>query len=360
MNRKLMMLSILLLGSMFADAFPNVGRIAFSVTVIDENTGLPIENIPVKAVFADIPTHWGDDSVGRVVKAITDSKGVCRFEGTSNHGTAFYSVETIPKYYATPVVGYKATNETSSVIPIPYRCEPYDCVFTTLLQRVEHPIPLCVRFAEKRNDKGRLGGFDGTNAVLQYDFIKGDWLPPEGEGTYADMTIRTHYDLREIVTNSVSVLYFYDFTNEIEFSGAGNGLYEESFKDKNCGIKIRVAPEDGYVSSKTLRFGSKKNIFGKGGVNMFMKYYKDSDEDRCYCFRIRSKFNNEGELTEAYYGKIYGDFNFKGHMQTGFNGVQFLYYLNPKPLDRNLEWDMKNNMANENAKSRRQRFYGEP
>jgi len=238
--------------------------------------------------------------------------------------------------------------------------QPENIVITVALQRVEHPIPLCVRFAEKRNDKGRLGGFDGTNAVLQYDFIKGDWLPPEGEGTYADMTIRTHYDLREIVTNSVSVLYFYDFTNEIEFSGAGNGLYEESFKDKNCGIKIRVAPEDGYVSSKTLRFGSKKNIFGKGGVNMFMKYYKDSDEDRCYCFRIRSKFNNEGELTEAYYGKIYGDFNFKGHMQTGFNGVQFLYYLNPKPLDRNLEWDMKNNMANENAKSRRQRFYGEP
>lgn len=38
--------------------------------------------------------------------------------------------------------------------------------------------------------------------------------------------------------------------------------------------------------------------------------------------------------------KIYGDFNIKD-----VEGVEFLYYLNPTPNDRNLEWDMKNNLC---------------
>jgi len=29
----------------------------------------------------------------------------------------------------------------------------------------------------------------------------------------------------------------------------------------------------------------------------------------------------------------------------GLRSVEFLYYLNPTPLDRNLEWDMKNNLC---------------
>ena len=28
-----------------------------------------------------------------------------------------------------------------------------------------------------------------------------------------------------------------------------------------------------------------------------------------------------------------------------FEGVGFLYYLSPTPDDRNLEWDMKNNLC---------------
>ena len=90
---------------------------------------------------------------------------------------------------------------------------------------------------------------------------KGDWLPPVGEGSFADMAIRTRYDLWSVISNRTDVLYFYDFINEIEFSGEGNGIYEESFAGRNCGIKFRNAPESGYAHSKTqkrnLRFKSK-------------------------------------------------------------------------------------------------------
>ena len=54
---------------------------------------------------------------------------------------------------------------------------------------------------------------------------------------------------------------------------------------------------------------------------------------------------DKGELVEAYYGKIYGDFEFEGDDKKGLVGVKFLYYLNPKSLDRNLEWDMKTNLC---------------
>ena len=50
-------------------------------------------------------------------------------------------------------------------------------------------------------------------------------------------------------------------------------------------------------------------------------------------------------MISAIYGKIYGDFNFEGFDKKGLTGISFLYYLNPNPLDRNLEWDMKNNLC---------------
>ena len=36
---------------------------------------------------------------------------------------------------------------------------------------------------------------------------------------------------------------------------------------------------------------------------------------------------------------------FEGWQNAGYKEIKFLYYLNPKSLDRNLEWDMKNNLC---------------
>ena len=327
-----------------AHAFPNVGRIAFRVLVMDESSGLPLENTPVTAVFTDRPVRWGDDSVERVEHLMTDVNGMCRVTGTSNHGAASYAVGKMPGYYATPGVRYEATNEFSSIMPISYRCEPYDCIYTTLLQRVEHPIPLYVNRIILDGGRESVGGFDGTNAVLKFDFLVGDWLPPHGSGKYPDMTITTKLEIGEALNIWRShKTIFYDFISTIGFHGNGNGLFEKSVRGSNCGIRIRTAPEFGYVSSKVMRFGRRKRK--ASGSAIFPDDYNESDDDRCYSFRIRSRFDESGNLIEAYYGKIYGDFRFKGTEKSGFNGMNFLYYLNPTSLDRNLEWDMKNNLC---------------
>ncbi|MBQ6007346.1 MAG: hypothetical protein IJL17_02325 [Kiritimatiellae bacterium] len=326
-----------------AHAFPNVGRIAFRVVVLDERSGLPLKNVPVTAVFTDNPVHWGDDSVERVEHLLTDAKGMCRVVGTSNHGAASYVVEKMPGYHATSMVRYKATNEFSSIIPIPYRCEPYDCVYTTLLQRIEHPIPL---YAHGVSLKGRNGitGFDGTNIVLRYDFIDDDWLPPHGNGKHVDMTITTRLEMGKSLNIWKShKTTLYDFISTIKFHGKGNGLIEQSISGHNCGIRIRTAPESDYMPSKTMRFGRRKK--NTSGPVIYPEYYTESDDDHCYCFRIRSRYNDEGKLVEAYYGKIYGDFKLGGYYDVGLREVDFKFYLNLRSLDRNLEWDTNNNFC---------------
>ena len=69
------------------------------------------------------------------------------------------------------------------------------------------------------------------------------------------------------------------------------------------------------------------------------------NKSQCYQFRIRTLYDEKGNLKEAYYGKIYGDFKIEGDEKKGLIGISFLYYLNPTPLDRNLEWDMKTNLC---------------
>jgi hypothetical protein len=47
---------------------------------------------------------------------------------------------------------------------------------------------------------------------------------------------------------------------------------------------------------------------------------------------VRAVLDGCGNVKSALYGKIYGDF------------MQFSYYLNPAPNDRNIEFDPKQNL----------------
>ena len=330
-----------ILGAMLSNgAYSDTVKIG--AVVLDDETALPMPNVEVCFSFKeDVGWRaWTESSKHHKQYILTDTKGYCQTSGQSNCGQAGCYVKNPPHGYYHPALGWKNKFTSKNLFGV---WQPDNLVATIRLQRVEHPIPLYVREVQKfRGEKGRLGGFDGTNAVLRYDFMVGDWLPPDGSGKQADMIIRTHYAVSDTFTNRVESLVFYDFVNEIEFPGEGNGVNEESFDGQNCGIKFRTAPSSGYVHGKKLCIGYRKCVMGP---NVFGKYYSDCDKNRCYCFRIRAKYDDKGKLVEAYYGKIYGDFKFGGHLKLGFDGVEFCYYLNPTPLDRNLEWDMKTNLC---------------
>ena len=311
--------------------------------VKDEVTGTPIANAQLDAYFHNDNgwEGWTRSAPEGRATAQTDSKGMCKLVGSSNKGEVSLAMWEAPRgYYRQLGVSLSFRNKKSMRREWLFT----ETSVTLSLQRVEHPIPLHVRHVQLNERKKGISGFDGTNIVLRYDFIVGDWLPPHGNGQYADIVIRTSYRLNETFKDRLNDgLTFYEFMNEIEFAGEGNGLVEKSPSDVNCGIKIREALELGYVHGKTLRFGRRRKETKVKGI--WPDVYTECNKDRCYCFRIRSRFDDKGKLIEAYYGKIYGDFNFEGWDKPGLVGIEFLYYLNPTPLDRNLEWDMKNNLC---------------
>ena len=332
MIRKIVALSVYMTSlGIFAD-MAKVG-----VVVIDAKTQDPIEGATVKAWFQrNIGWRaWSEPTPIVTDTKITDKKGFCRLEGKTNVGEVGVEVQRIPgKYYSSAGDGFEFKRKNLFGV-----WQPDNLVATIRLQRVERPIPL---FVKNVRPKVAPKTFDGTNAVLRYDLVLGDWLPPEGKGERSDLEIRTKLTINEVLqVGRRRKKVFFEFRNEIEFTGEGNGCRAE-MTAPTMGIKFRNAPEVGYGKAIVNRFGVRRKIVGP---NVNETEYSDSNPNRCYYFRIRSRFDDKGNLVEAYYGKVYGDFNFHGDWYLGLQGFDFLYYLNPKSLDRNLEWDMKTNLC---------------
>ncbi len=313
----------------------------FRVLVIDDVTQEPMPGVLVRGGF-EVDNGWlawTESSRPNEDFKVTDRQGLCSVQGRTNCGEAGAAVRKVPIGYYRPVEGVGFSFKKKDVFGV---WQPDNLVATIRLQRVEHPIPLFVKKVSKIDWKNPVGGFDGTNAVLRYDLIKGDWLPPNGNGEVVDMEIKSAYRLVDVrkVTNLLR-LRLYEFENRIVFPGAGNGVSERMSRSTE-GLKLRNALPDGYVQEVVRRFGMKGNQIGR---NIYGEEFTDVNENRVYVFRIRSRIDEHGNVMNAYYGKIYGDFRLQGDWEVGFRGVEFLYYLNPTPLDRNLEWDMKTNLC---------------
>ena len=235
----------------------------------------------------------------------------------------------------------KIGNDTSLYMP---GCQ----VITARLDRIISPIPLYVRELRflpskdtpwwiKRQNNNPVA-FDENGFCFSYDFLKSDWLPPWGKGCVADISFqynKTVIGHEQIKYSSVVR------TNEyckceltIQVMGEENGLVAIT-PSENAGIKIRMAPEDGY--------DIKSHVCLKGRVSR-KKYECNYRPNAYYAFRVRTDTDEHGRIKRAFYGKIYGDFSLMG-TENEITGVRFLYYLNPTPNDRNLEWDMKNNLC---------------
>ena len=325
-------------------AFADMAKVG--VVVIDEKTQDPVEGATVKAWFQwNIGGRaWSEPTPIVTDTKITDKKGFCRLEGKTNVGEVGVEVQRIPgKYYSGAGDGFEFKRKNLFSV-----WQPDNLVTTIRLQRVEHPIPLCVKRVELRDYERGVGGFDGTNSVLMFDLMKGDWLPPYGKGEVADMRISSKLRITDkerkfrYSTKKVEDVLFYELVNGITFGG-GEDFVHSFNADATAGIKLRTAEDVKSANATTRVRGMRKKI--AENKNWHCEYFSDSLPDRCYTFRIRTRRNDKGELVEGYYGKIYGDFEFEGDDKKGLIGVKFLYYLNPKSLDRNLEWDMKTNLC---------------
>ena len=341
MNKLALLFAVLTVACLKADTA------RFSVVVLDLEEGFPISNATVRANFSkDIGWRaWTDSACPDVAIATTDKNGECKLNGKTNCGRVSCWVSKPPKkYYRDDGWGYKYKKKNIFGV-----WQPDNLVVTLRLQRVEHPIPLFVKKATLQNFKNGIGGFDGTNSVVRFDFLKGDWLPPYGSGEVADVEFKSTLNIKgkawfSFEPRKYDWVYFYNLGTELICLNKDDGF--SVFVPEPCvGIKIRNAD----ATPKTRRLGliniGRNQKFHKNGEDWDCHNYKDKFSERNISFRIRSKYDDNGNLKEAYYGKIYGDFEIDGDEKKGVTRISFMYYLNPTSLDRNLEWDMKNNLC---------------
>ncbi len=308
--------------------------------VVDDKTGAPLRNVPVVGYFSIKVNGWlafkGGEPPNRD-SAVTDVNGRCRLRGRTNCGDVGCWVEKPPFGYYAPRRGWGWTFQRKNLLGI---WQPDNLVATIRLQRVECPIPLFI----KRVTKAERGGFTTDifpkgEDTLRYDLLMGDWLAPVGTGRVADVTFTRHprEDLGEGVNGADVRGPSYRDSMTVRFPGEGNGLVE-LHPPPSYRLRIRTAPEDGYRSEYLCWKGRNKKLEHVGSY----------DENRCFCFRIRTRRDDRGRIVGSYYGKIYGDITFVYQFRPEFVPVASVcmsYYLNPTPLDRNLEWDRKTNLG---------------
>ena len=324
--------------------FANTAKIG--AYVIDEVSLRPLSGAIVRGGFDNDNgwLAWTQAAPMNEDFRTTDASGRCWVQGETNNGEAGYAVRTPPEGYYCPCQGVGFSFKKKSLLGV---WQPDNLVATIRLQRVEHPIPLSVKRVRLADFEKGIFKEKGPNGILQFDLMKGDWLPPHGNGVRADLTI----DSLKTVTGSVrdfnfqtrkwDDVSFYDFRQEI--SVPSNDCLTAVNVDPCVGIKIRMGSDLGHGTDIVRQMGLRKRIDKRN--KWHYDRYKDYDKDRCYTFRVRSRYDEKGRLVAAYYGKIYGDFEFQYNENLGITEVRFTYYFNPVSLDKNLEWDMKTNLC---------------
>lgn len=158
--------------------------------------------------------------------------------------------------------------------------------------------------------------YKGNKNVKQYDCLKADWLPPDGEGLKADM----EFSLQRYNKNGKTYAWF-----SIRFINPHDGFEEvtEYYADS---MRIREAP-----AMKNLQ---NQLDFIEELHDGFPTHFPPLKN---YAFRVRTQQTPSGELLSAYYGKLYNAFTF--NYVKDYWACDFEYYLNPTPNDRNLEYN---------------------
>lgn len=323
------------------------GKAYLTVKVIDAMTGSPIPNMCVHGGFENVSPGWGIASKDNNDDGLTDCNGFCCLSGRTEVGHSCCIVRGNAGYYNSG--WYSFDYQERSILKLG-RWMPDNVVVTVRLDRIINPIPLYVKHAvgehrkrdrsyyEVRQRRKDLSATNDvpvlSNAKMAYDLLKGTWMPPHGEGERADVEFTFNEEVlgwkETMCPGGIALDKKYRIMVSIVMPGDGNGLFEV-IPDENAGIKLRTAPLEGYVNNLTRWRG----WFGGGDGTK-----TDCDKRRCYAFRIRTVYDKEGNIKNAYYGKFYDDFDLVSH-----EGVEIHYYLNPTSNNRNLEWDMKNNLC---------------
>lgn len=219
-----------------------------------------------------------------------------------------------------------------------------------VLPRVINPIQLYVL----RVDDDQVIVFPIQKEWIGFDLEVADWVAPHGKGKTADFLLRFRNEFRgleesysrtmdERIASHKRLLGFakeewtmdkfkthegkWDGLVEMSFPGEGDGIMEAKSFIGYSPMKLpHLAPEDGYLSAWKRMVNNYDGIILPKNTGFFL--------------RTRVKRDQQGKIITANYSKFVGRMDARA--STG--QIEFLYYFNPVPNDRNLEFDPKRNL----------------
>jgi len=275
--------------------------------IIDEYGG-PISDAKVNISFEvskGAGEGWGTKNFG--VSGVSDKNGF--FTGKAS-ASQFIGITVDKEGYYRSLQKYEF-KERSML----NRWEPWNPTIEVVLKKKRNPIPMYM-------NNTNWAQIPKLNTPVGYDLQKGDWIKPYGVGVFGDL----------LVSFSTDYKAYRDYRSKltITFPNEKDGIQEYYF-DNNDQSYYKwpfEAPEEGYLR-KIEKFKSDRPNEGiktnaKKNVN--------------YIFRVRTKTDKDGNIIEAKYGKIGGDFKVGRKPLFGIG-----YYFNPDGT-RNLEEDPNKNL----------------
>ncbi|MDD2762464.1 MAG: carboxypeptidase-like regulatory domain-containing protein [Opitutaceae bacterium] len=301
-------------------AFPLFGS-EVRLRVLDEDSR-PISNADTLVGFAMVRLGSDVEHIG-----VTDQNGLYSAVGEAEHSV----------YVRVRKNGYYDAQLRS--LP-----RDRDLDVTVVLPMIVHPIPLHARRIElgESNPLQLLK----PNEWLDFDFEVGDMVAPYGVGKVSDIRFKFtreftgwNYSDKEMAESRQrgtnprrsedEIRFWYgrwEGNVEISFPSEKEGLAEEKRFLPYSRLKLpREAPADGYVPTWHYAANSYDPVTARSDIGFFL--------------RTRVKLDKDGNIISANYAKVFGDFRCDAR-----GLLSFMYYFNPMPNDRNLEFDPKRNL----------------
>ena len=284
-------------------------------THIFDETGNVISNATVTIWFTTLKTNnpWdGQEDIG--LRGISNSKGVF----VASHKTLALCGIKVEKdgYYAGRAEFHMKQHQGNE------KWTPWPQIVEIKLRKKVLPISMYAKTFDYVTlpEIGNPVGFDLT---------AGDWVAPHGKGVVKDLIFTFQREFRG--------RFDFAWNLSVDFQGDGNGWQAISIADENPQSEFRYprsAPGNGYSQSK-MYLACNRTLNNLWETN--------STSATNYFFRIRTQYGEKKEIKSALYGKLLGPI-VVNVQSTKTAKLNFTYYLNPTPLDRNMEFDPEKNL----------------
>lgn len=276
--------------------------------VVRDQDGRPVSKAKVEGWFGDVSQAGAHDLFDGFTRTngLLVARGKAGLKGVGGEFTK-------PGYYATQMKWPLSKDQC-------LKMKRWDVEIPVLLKRKVNPIPMHVRHVSIPGlspyaPPGKLQ----LDKMTRYDLVKGAFLPPQGNGEIADIEVM--WKVRMIARSQDGFPVDFDTSSEIRLTNCVDGICRgkpdggENGYNGSCYISAYDAPADGYTNAVSLY----RNVRGRK---------VDANDDRHYLWylRIRTQTNEMGQVTNALYGKIYGQIN-----------GNFACFLNLTSNDRNVE-----------------------